>query len=218
MWPPADPHLLDLRRDYESPPLHRADLDPDPVRQFRRWYAEWEASGALDPNAVVLATATAEGVPSARYVLLKAVDDDGGFVVFTNLASRKGRELSANPGVALCFGWLAQHRQVRVEGRAVVVPDEVADAYFASRPRSSRIAAWASEQQSAPVESREALERRFADVERRYPGDVPRPPTWTGVRVVADAVEVWQGRRDRMHDRFRYERSGTSWTLVRLTP
>jgi pyridoxamine 5'-phosphate oxidase len=205
------------RWEYDGPPLRRRDLDADPIVQFRRWFGEWEGRGGVDPAAVVLSTST-ESRPSARYVVLRGVTDEGRFLVFGNRASRKGRELEANPQAALCFGWLEQHRQVRVEGTVSWAPDDEVDAYFASRPHGSRIAAWVSERQSSPVRTRDELEARFAELEARYPDAVPRPPTWSGIYVQADVVEFWQGRLNRLHDRFTYTRSAAGWVIARLTP
>ena len=147
------------------------------------------------------------------------LDDDAGFVAFGNRASRKGRELEANPHAALCFGVLTQHRQVRAEGAVELLPEAETEAYFRSRPRGSRLAAWVSEEQSAPIASRLDLEQRFAEVDARWPGDdIPRPPTWSGMCLRAEAIEFWQGRLNRMHDRLVYRRSGPAWEIERLTP
>lgn len=204
--------LPGLRRSYVRGGLAEGDLAATWPEQFARWYAEAAAAGLPEPNAVVLAT----GGPSARTVLLKGVDERG-FVVFTNLRSTKAREAAALPRAGLCFPWVALERQVCVAGRVEEVAAAESDAYFASRPRGSQLGAWASEQ-SAVVASREVLEAQRAQVERRFPGAVPRPPHWGGLRVVPETVEFWQGRADRMHDRLCFRRTPTGWLVERLSP
>ncbi|HET7571913.1 MAG TPA: pyridoxamine 5'-phosphate oxidase [Gaiellaceae bacterium] len=197
--------------------LRRADLDPDPLGQFRGWLAE--AGDAVPvPEAVAVATASARGEPSVRMVLLKAADERG-LVFYTHTTSRKGRELAENPRAALLFHWWQLGRQVRVEGAVEPVAAAEADAYFASRPRPARVGALAS-RQSEPLVSRAELEARVAEVERRLDGaDPPRPETWGGYRVVPAAWEFWQHRDDRLHDRFRYERDAAgAWAIARLYP
>ena len=193
------------------------DLAADPVEQFRRWFAEAVEAGERLPETVVLATATADGVPSARAVLLKGVDERG-FVVFTNHESRKGRELDANPHAALVFLWPSLGRQVRVEGIVErAARDEVED-YFATRPRGSQLGAWASPQ-STVIPDREALEALVAAVEGRFgDGEIPAPPFWGGYRVRPAAVEFWQHQDDRLHDRLRYRLDVDGWTIERLAP
>ena len=214
--------LADLRTQYREGVLDLADLDPDPLRQFEAWLAYAVAAGMLEPNAMGLATVEPDGAPSLRMVLLKGLED-GRFVFYTHLESRKAAALDADARCALCFWWDALERQVRVEGRAERVADAVADAYFASRPRGSQLGAWASHQ-SRPLPNREALTLSLADCEARFPAVVPRPPFWGGFAVTATAVEFWQGRASRLHDRFRYERTagvndgGTAWTRSRLAP
>jgi pyridoxamine 5'-phosphate oxidase len=206
-----------LRRDYDAGALDLGELGSDPVAAFERWLAAMVEAGVPDANAMVLATAGADGAPSARTVLLRGVDARG-FVFYTNRRSRKGTELSANPRAALVFVWLAVRRQVVVTGGVEQVSDEESDAYFASRPRGSQLAAWASPQ-SSPVPSRAAVDAAVAEVAARFTGrDVPRPPFWGGYRVVPDAVEFWQGRADRLHDRFRFARDGERWAVERLGP
>ncbi len=192
--------------------------NPDnPIGLFRAWFAEATQTEPSDANAVALATADARGRPSARMVLLKDVDDRG-FVFYTNLDSRKGRELGENPRAALCFHWKSLDRQVRVEGPVAPVADAEADAYFASRDRASRIGAWAS-LQSRPLESRFALERRVAEFTAKFHvGAVPRPPYWSGFRLTPDAIEFWQERPFRLHDRTLYHREGDAWTARKLYP
>ncbi|HZO48604.1 MAG TPA: pyridoxamine 5'-phosphate oxidase [Gaiellaceae bacterium] len=192
-------------------------LDPDPIAQVASWYREAQERGVAQPDAMTLATATPAGAPSARMVLLKGIDARG-FAFFTNLESRKAAELAANPRAALVLYWQPLRRQVRAEGRVELLPEEESAAYFATRPRGSALAAWASPQ-SRPVGSREALERLYADVEERFAGaEVPLPSFWGGYLVVPDAVELWEGRDNRLHDRVRYERAAARWTLTRLAP
>lgn len=218
-----DPHeaaarLADMRRVYETDGLDVGDLAAGWLEQFERWLAEAIDAGLTEANAMVLATADAAGRPSARTVLLKGVDDRG-FVLYTNLSSRKAREAAANPRAALVFPWLAVHRQVVVDGTVEVVPDAEADAYFARRPRGAQLGAHASAQ-SQPIASREALEQAWAAAAVRV-GEgqhVPRPPGWGGLRVRPDAVEFWQGRRDRLHDRLRFRREAQTWRVERLAP
>ena len=191
------------------------DLDPDPLRQFERWF---EAAGdAVEvPEAVALATATPDGRPSARLVLLKAADARG-FAFYTNAESRKGRELAANPHAALLFHWQPLGRQVRVEGLVERVPEAEAAAYFRTRPLASRHAAWASPQ-SRPLADRAELERLYADAVERHGDEPPLPPHWGGFRLVPSAYEFWQHGDDRLHDRIRYERDATGWSRTRLAP
>lgn len=197
--------------------LHAHDLDPDPFVQFQRWYADAEEHGQVQPDAMVVATSTADGRPSARMVLLRGVDARG-FCFYTNFDSRKGRELTANPHAAIALHWPEVLRQVRATGPVERIADDESDAYWYARPRSSRVSAWASAQ-SEPVASRDELEARVAEIEARFgDGEVPRPDGWGGFRVVPDEIELWQHRDDRLHDRFVYVRSDDRWELVRLQP
>jgi pyridoxamine 5'-phosphate oxidase len=211
-------NLDDLRREYTQRGLREEDLAPDPFRQFGAWFDAVAQADIREPNAMTLATATPDGRPSARMVLLKGVDPRG-FAFFTNYESRKGAELAANPQAALVFFWVQLERQVRVEGRVERVSTEESDEYFASRPEGSQLGAWAS-QQSAVLPDREPLEARYEELRAQYEGhEVPRPPFWGGFRVVPETVEFWQGRANRLHDRLRYRRqSGGSWVIERLSP
>jgi pyridoxamine 5'-phosphate oxidase len=205
------------RRETEYAPLDQSDLDPDPIRQFDRWYRPVLASDLAEPSAMSLATTTRDGRPSARTVLLKGFDQ-AGFVFFTNYESRKAKELSENPHAALVFNWIHLRRQVSVAGPVARVSAQESDAYFQTRARGSQLGAWASKQ-SEVIPSREVLERRLAELEKQYAGrDVPRPPHWGGFRLTPETVEFWQNRPNRLHDRFRYRREGGRWVIERLSP
>ncbi|MFI1094523.1 pyridoxamine 5'-phosphate oxidase [Streptomyces sp. NPDC020917] len=212
-----------MRKQYRAAGLVEADLADDPYEQFARWFADAvraTGSGALtEPNAMVVSTVGEDGVPSSRTVLLKGYDQRG-FVFFSNYGSRKGREIAANPHVALLFPWHPIARQVIVSGRAHRVPEEETAAYFHSRPHGSQLGAWSS-RQSSVVASRAELEERYAEVAARWPEgtQVPVPPYWGGFRVEPAAVEFWQGRENRLHDRLRYVLGdGDTWTVERLAP
>lgn len=188
-----------------------------PFGLFDAWFAEAAAHELNDPNAMTVASVGADGTPSARIVLLKA-HDARGFVFYTNLQSRKGGELAAHPAASLLFHWKSLRRQIRIEGATEPVSDAEADAYFASRPRVSRLGAWASEQ-SRPLPDRTTLQSRLDEVDARYPGDsVPRPPHWSGLRVVPRRFEFWQDIEFRLHDRTVYEATGDGWTVFKLFP
>jgi pyridoxamine 5'-phosphate oxidase len=233
--------IADIRREYNLAGLRRSDLDADPVAQFNRWFEQ--AAGArtsgrlrgalikiyksllglgsaerIDVNAMTLATADKEGRPSARIVLLKGVDARG-FIFFTNYDSRKGHELTENPNAALVFYWPDQELQVNVAGRAVKVPQAESEAYFRSRPRGSRLAAWAS-RQSEVLENREVLESQWRALQAKFPGEeVPMPPNWGGFVLAPERIEFWQGRPSRLHDRFRYlKQPDGKWLIERLSP
>lgn len=210
-----DDELAALRAEYTAAGLAEADLEPDPFRMFRRWMTE--VAALAEPNAMVLATVSDDGQPSARLVLLKGLRPDG-FVLFTNHASRKAHDLAANPRCALVFPWHGLQRQVRVEGSAVPLPRAEVEAYFRTRPRGAQLGAWASPQST--VVTREELDQRYADVEAAYAdAEVPVPDGWGGYVVVPESVEFWQGRAHRLHDRLVYRRGpGDSWSVERLAP
>jgi pyridoxamine 5'-phosphate oxidase len=196
--------------------LRRADLDPDPLRQFAAWYTE-AAAAVATPESAVLATATPTGAPSARMVLLKGYDQRG-FVFYTNYFSRKGQEIAQNPRAAMLFHWSQLGRQVRIEGTVIRIDAAESDAYFRTRPLGSRLSAAASPQ-SRPVENRGVLEQAVAALTERHPdGNVPRPEEWGGLRLEPSRYEFWQHGDDRLHDRFRYRREQTAWVVERLGP
>ncbi|MGA0957480.1 MAG: pyridoxamine 5'-phosphate oxidase [Ilumatobacteraceae bacterium] len=212
-----DDHVRDRRVQYETAGLDVDDLDPSPIVMWHRWYADAVEAGVAEPNAMVLGTIGVDGIPDARVVLARGVDDSG-ILFYGNYESAKGVELFERSVASLVFPWLDLHRQVRVRGSVEVLSSTESDAYFASRPRDSKIGAWASEQ-SRPLIDRAELDKKFAEVELRFPDDVPRPPHWGGWRLVPEVFEFWQGRPSRLHDRFRYALTPTSdWSITRLNP
>jgi pyridoxamine 5'-phosphate oxidase len=211
------PSIADLRLTYTRAQLTEADVDPDPMRQFQLWFEQALAADILEPNAMTLATATKDGIPSARIVLLKGVSDRG-FVFFTNYESHKGQELAENPHAALVFLWKALERQVRIEGTVEKVSDAETVAYFHSRPRESQLGAWVSDQ-SQVIANREVLEQRLAELSQKYQNqEIPRPPHWGGYYLIPHTIEFWQGRPSRLHDRLRYRLDNHHWIIERLAP
>jgi pyridoxamine 5'-phosphate oxidase len=210
------PDVAELRRNYTRDGLSRADLDPDPVAQFRRWFTQAVEAQIVEPNAMVLGTTDGKR-PSARSVLLKAYDERG-FVFFTNYESRKAKEIAANAHVSLLFPWYPLERQVSILGRAERISTAESLAYFVSRPHGSRLGAWVS-QQSSVINSRQLLEMKLEEIKQKFAdGEVPLPSSWGGFRVVPSEIEFWQGRENRLHDRFRYALSGSNWAVERLSP
>ena len=213
-----NPSIAELRKEYKQHTLQENDVAGDPISQFQVWWNEIIASEAEEVNAMTLATADANGHPAARIVLLKGFDENG-FVFFTNYHSSKGMQIEANPFAALVFFWKELERQVRIEGAIEKISETESDEYFHSRPRESRIGAWASAQSNV-IKSREVLEENIAVLEKKYPGnDIPRPPHWGGYRLLPVMVEFWQGRVSRLHDRIRYSRGEeNNWLIERLSP
>ena len=214
----AHPHpdVAALRRNYTRDGLRRADLDPDPIGQFRKWFSEATAAELVEPNAMVLSTTNGKR-PSSRTVLLKAYDECG-FVFFTNYESRKAREIAVDAHVSLLFPWYPLERQVGIIGRAERISAAESLAYFTSRPHGSRLGAWVS-QQSTVINSRKFLEMKWDEMKRKFAdGEIPLPSFWGGIRVIPAEIEFWQGRENRLHDRFRYARSGAAWAIERLAP
>ncbi len=209
--------IADLRHNYTLQQLNEAEVDPNPIKQFQRWFDQAIAAQLPEPNAMTLATATRSGIPSARIVLLKGLDERG-FVFYTNYESHKGQDLAENPQAALVFLWTVLERQVRIEGRVEKIAAAETDAYFQSRPLESRLGAWTSDQ-SRVISDRGVLEQRFAELKATYADEkVPRPPHWGGYRVMPHQIEFWQGRTSRLHDRLRYRLEQGNWLVERLAP
>jgi pyridoxamine 5'-phosphate oxidase len=211
--------LRDRRVQYEAAGLDIADVRADPIAQWWLWYSQAEAAGCVEPNAMVVSTIDEHGWPDSRYVLARGVSE-AGFDFYTNYESPKSRHMEANPAVAALFTWLQLHRQMRIRGIVTRLPDADSDAYFATRPRSSQVGAWASPQ-SEVLADRGDLDRRVAEVEARFTGTevLPRPPHWGGWRIEVTEAEVWQGRPSRLHDRFRFRRGDSeAWIIERLAP
>jgi len=211
-------NFSELRREYIYSSMNEAEMDPDPIRQFSNWFQNAVAANLDLPNAMALATASQDGIPSVRFVLMKGYDDSG-FVFYSHSGSRKGRQLAENPQAALVFYWAPMHRQVRIDGRVERVPDREADEYFKSRPYDSRVSAWVA-RQSSIVPSRNFLEQEYYKVAQEFPGEeIPRPHDWIGYRVVPAKIEFWQGREGRLHDRIEYILNNDgAWSMRRLAP
>ncbi|GAP98296.1 pyridoxamine 5'-phosphate oxidase [Leptolyngbya sp. NIES-2104] len=209
--------IADLRKDYTKETLNESEVDPNPFVQFRRWFDQAVNAELPEPNAMTVATASKDGIPAARIVLLKALDDRG-FTFFTNYNSAKGKELEANPQAALVFLWTELERQVRIVGTVEKITSEESDGYFFSRPHNSRLGAWASNQ-SEVIPNRDVLEQNLAALKLEYENqEVPRPSHWGGFRVIPREIEFWQGRSSRLHDRLRYRFQNGAWIIDRLSP
>lgn len=209
-------HIASIRTEYKQLTLSEADVDPDPIKQFDRWWQQAINSEVVEVNAMTLATASNQGLPDARIVLLKDITEEG-FVFFTNYESQKGRQLLENPQAALVFFWKDLERQVRIQGRVVKASKELSDQYFASRPTGSRIGAWSSPQ-SQVIESRAVLEQNEINFKKKFGEEIPRPAHWGGFVVIPERIEFWQGRPSRLHDRIQYTKINNSWQIERLAP
>ena len=209
-------NIAELRQEYMRAGLAEVQADPDPLRQFERWFEDAVRAKLPLPNAMTLATIGAGGAPTARIVLLKGIDA-GGFVFYTNYRSRKGREIEAKSSACLLFLWSDLERQVRIEGETEKVSARESDEYYVTRPLGARHSAWASNQ-SETVASRQVLEKAMDEARRRHGDNPPRPPHWGGYRVLPRTIEFWQGRTDRLHDRLLYQRAGAGWKIQRLAP
>jgi pyridoxamine 5'-phosphate oxidase len=207
-----------VRKEYATQGLTESDLDPNPFTQFQRWYQEAVAASVIEPNAMTLATATRDGIPSARTILLKGFDERG-FTFYTNYESQKGKELAENPNAALVFYWATFERQIRITGTIHKIPPEESEAYFNSRPMGARLGAWVS-LQSQVIPNREVLEERLTELMNEFADteNVPMPPYWGGYCLAPTEIEFWQGRVNRLHDRFRYLLRGSDWQIERLSP
>jgi pyridoxamine 5'-phosphate oxidase len=209
--------LSDFRKEYAAHGLDRHELRDDPLAQFKAWFEQAKVAGVIEPNAMVLSTNGLDGFPSSRTVLLKAADERG-FSFFTNYGSKKGAEIAANPKVTLLFPWFALERQIHITGSLVKTSEEESVAYFARRPYGSQLGALASDQ-SDIIADRNVLEARLADLRAKHPeGQVPKPPQWGGYRLIPTSFEFWQGRTNRLHDRFHYALKKGVWEIVRLSP
>lgn len=210
-------NINDLRQDYRLKSLDLSHLNPDPFLQFHLWFKEAQNAQVMEPNAFTLATASAEGRPSCRTVLLKGVDEKG-FVFFTNYHSRKGKDISANPFGCMIFYWPELERQVVIDGAVEKISVDDSEAYFNTRPRGSQLSSWASHQDQV-LNSRKELEKAYSRYEKEFEGKpVPKPPYWGGYRLIPDRLEFWQGRQNRLHDRFRYTLDKDAWQIDRLAP
>jgi len=210
--------LQELREDYRKGTLLKHEVASDPIEQFRQWFDEATQAQIPEPNAMILATSTSDGRPSARVVLLKGVEDHH-FVFYTNYESQKGQELAQNPYAALVFNWLALERQIRISGKCIKISEEDSTAYFQSRPKGSQIGAWTSPQ-SQVIDTRTVLDDKKTALDNEYEHTevLPRPPHWGGYGVIPEEIEFWQGRSNRLHDRIRYRKEGGNWIIERLAP
>lgn len=214
---PPDKKIAELRREYSQQQLVESEVCEHPIDQFSQWFQQALSAKLLDANAMTLSTATKEGKPSSRIVLLKGIDENG-FRFYTNYESRKGRELNENPHAALCFYWAPLERQVRIEGKVEQLSPKESEDYFHQRPRQSQLGAWASKQ-STKVKSREVLESRFKEMQEKYRNqEIPLPEFWGGFQLMPQRIEFWQGRKSRMHDRICYEKKNGEWQIFRLAP